>query len=125
MIYSTIGGAEIYWIGLNDKDLDAGWQWTDGGPAAFFFWNAGKMSANKIVRVCLVILVYKGGGASSLITTPCVLHMSCRCTGKSFNICGNFFFNLCTSIVLSFTSFISYYEDSFIQEKVNHNDSNT
>ena len=42
LIHNTVGGAELYWIGLNDRDLDKGWQWTDGSAVGFFFWNQGK-----------------------------------------------------------------------------------
>ena len=36
-----VGGASHYWIGLNDRDQSAGWQWSDGEAVPYFNWNDG------------------------------------------------------------------------------------
>ena len=47
----------VYWIGANDRDTDSGWQWSDGTPFAFFYWQGGNLYVKSMFRA-----VYSWGG---------------------------------------------------------------
>ncbi|CAH1796015.1 unnamed protein product [Owenia fusiformis] len=35
-------GGLAFWIGANDRDLEGGWQWSDGSPFRYWNWNNGE-----------------------------------------------------------------------------------
>ncbi|XP_048579859.1 uncharacterized protein LOC5521691 isoform X2 [Nematostella vectensis] len=42
LIYQSKSSSRSIWIGLNDRNIEGGWQWSDGSPLAYVAWNGGE-----------------------------------------------------------------------------------
>ncbi|XP_072343073.1 C-type mannose receptor 2 isoform X1 [Scyliorhinus torazame] len=54
------GYSATLWIGLNDLDIDGGWQWSDGSPLKYLNWESDQ-PANSLEENCGVIRTESSG----------------------------------------------------------------
>ncbi|GCC17714.1 hypothetical protein chiPu_0022023, partial [Chiloscyllium punctatum] len=54
------GYSATLWIGLNDLDIDGGWQWSDGSPLKYLNWERDQ-PANSFEENCGVIRTESSG----------------------------------------------------------------
>ncbi|XP_021363194.1 uncharacterized protein LOC110456661, partial [Mizuhopecten yessoensis] len=45
-----------FWIGATDGTVEGGWEWVDGGPFAFFHWDAGEPNESGVGEDCVEIV---------------------------------------------------------------------